>query len=29
MGHRAHVLERDDRNTFRMNHSVSKPYNAD
>ena len=29
MGHRIHVLERDDSNTFRMNVSVCKPYNAD
>jgi len=29
MGHRIHVLERDDTNTFRMNVSVTKPYNAD
>lgn len=29
MGHRVHVLERDDSNTFRMNVSVCKPYNAD
>ncbi len=29
MGHRVHVLERDDSNTLRMNVSVCKPYNAD
>ena len=29
MGHRAHILQRDDCNTFRMNVSVVKPYNAD
>jgi DNA-directed RNA polymerase II subunit RPB1 len=29
MGHRIHVLERDDSNTFRMNVSVCKPYGAD
>ena len=29
MGHRIHVLKRDDTNTFRMNVSVTKPYNAD
>lgn len=29
MGHRVHVLDRDDSNTFRMNVSVCKPYNAD
>ena len=29
MGHRVHVLERDDSNTMRMNVSVCKPYNAD
>jgi DNA-directed RNA polymerase II subunit RPB1 len=29
MGHRIHVLNRDDSNTFRMNVSVTKPYNAD
>lgn len=29
MGHRLHVLERDDSNTFRMNVSVCKPYGAD
>ena len=29
MGHRIHVLNRDDADTFRMNVSVTKPYNAD
>ncbi len=29
MGHKIHVLERDDVNTFRMNVNVTKPYNAD
>ena len=29
MGHRVHVLNRDDCNTFRMNVSVTEPYNAD
>ena len=29
MGHRIHVLDRDDADTFRMNVSVTKPYNAD
>lgn len=29
MGHRAHILEREDSNTFRMNVSVCNPYNAD
>ena len=29
MGHQIHVLNRDDTNTFRMNVSVTKPYNAD
>ena len=29
MGHRIHVLNRDDCNTFRMNVSVTEPYNAD
>ena len=29
MGHRVHVLNRDDIHTFRMNVSVTKPYNAD
>ena len=29
MGHRIHVLNRDDSNTFRMNVSVTAPYNAD
>ena len=29
MGHRIHVLIRDDCNTFRMNVSVTEPYNAD
>ena len=29
MGHRVHILQRDDCNTFRMNVSVTKPYNAD
>jgi DNA-directed RNA polymerase II subunit RPB1 len=29
MGHRIHVLRRDDCNTFRMNVSVCKPYGAD
>lgn len=29
MGHRVHILNRDDANTFRMNVSVTKPYNAD
>ena len=29
MGHRIHVLNRDDSNTFRMNVSVTEPYNAD
>ena len=29
MGHRVHVLNRDDLNTFRMNVSVTGPYNAD
>ena len=29
MGHRIHVLDRDDVDTFRMNVSVTKPYNAD
>ena len=28
MGHKIHVLNRDD-NTFRMNVSVTEPYNAD
>ena len=29
MGHKVHVLNRDDVNTFRMNVSVTAPYNAD
>jgi len=29
MGHRIHVLKRDDCNTLRMNVCVTKPYNAD
>ena len=29
MGHKLHVLNRDDTHTFRMNVSVCKPYNAD
>jgi len=29
MGHKAHILNRDDINTFRMNVSVTAPYNAD
>ena len=29
MGHKIHVLERDDVNTFRMNVNVTKPYGAD
>jgi DNA-directed RNA polymerase II subunit RPB1 len=29
MGHKIHVLNRDDANTFRMNVSVAGPYNAD
>ena len=29
MGHKIHVLNRDDSNTFRMNVSVTEPYNAD
>ncbi len=29
MGHKIHVLDRDDANTFRMNVSVAGPYNAD
>ena len=29
MGHRVHILRRDDCNTFRMNVSVCEPYNAD
>ena len=29
MGHRIHVLKRDDSNSFRMNASVCGPYNAD
>jgi|UniRef100_A0A6C0IUM0 DNA-directed RNA polymerase II subunit RPB1 len=29
MGHRIHVLDRDGVDTFRMNVSVTKPYNAD
>ncbi len=29
MGHRVQILNRDDCNTFRMNVSVTKPYNAD
>ena len=29
MGHKIHVLDRDDANTFRVNVSVTKPYNAD
>jgi DNA-directed RNA polymerase II subunit RPB1 len=29
MGHKVHVLNRDDSNTFRMNVSVTEPYNAD
>nr|QFG74671.1 MAG: RNA polymerase Rpb1, domain 5 [Megaviridae environmental sample] len=29
MGHRVHVLERDDANTLRMNVCVTGPYNAD
>jgi DNA-directed RNA polymerase II subunit RPB1 len=29
MGHKIHVLENDDANTFRMNVSVCGPYNAD
>jgi DNA-directed RNA polymerase II subunit RPB1 len=29
MGHKIHVLNRDDINTFRMNVSVAAPYNAD
>jgi len=29
MGHKVHVLDRDDADTFRMNVSVTKPYNAD
>lgn len=29
MGHRIHVLKRDDSNSFRMNSSVCSPYNAD
>ena len=29
MGHKIHVLNRDNANTFRMNVSVAGPYNAD
>ena len=29
MGHKVHILERDDINTFRVNVSVTTPYNAD
>ena len=29
MGHKLHVLDRDDAHTFRVNVSVCKPYNAD
>jgi len=29
MGHKIHVLDRDDIHTFRVNVSVTKPYNAD
>jgi DNA-directed RNA polymerase II subunit RPB1 len=29
MGHKVHILNRDDINTFRMNVSVTAPYNAD
>jgi DNA-directed RNA polymerase II subunit RPB1 len=29
MGHKIHVLNRDDANTLRMNVSTAKPYNAD
>jgi DNA-directed RNA polymerase beta' subunit len=29
MGHKAHILNRDDVNTFRVNVSVTAPYNAD
>jgi DNA-directed RNA polymerase beta' subunit len=29
MGHKAHILNRDDVNTFRVNVSVTQPYNAD